>query len=151
MEAVEASAGPTLAERVATWAMSTNRIDGGTYYDDARNKERLARIAIDEEVARLLGMRVRWMNDIGELPGVEGSMTKLFSSEADLRHYSELVDMLGPEGVLRPESGGAPLGGELEHHFRSTVVGTIYGGASEIQREIIAEGRLGLPRNRPKQ
>jgi len=91
------------------------------------------------------------MNEVGELPGVEGSMTKLFSSEADLRHYGELVDMLGPEGVLRPESGVAPLGGELEHHFRSTVVGTIYGGASEIQREIIAEGRLGLPRNRPKQ
>ncbi len=145
------SAGPTLAERVATWAMTTDRTDGETYYDDSRNKERLARIAIDEEVARLLGMRVRWMNDRGELPGVEGSMTKLFSSEADLRHYGELVDMLGPEGVLRPESGGAPLDGELEHHFRSTVVGTIYGGASEIQREIIAEGRLGLPRNRPKQ
>jgi alkylation response protein AidB-like acyl-CoA dehydrogenase len=143
--------GPTLSERVAAWAMSTDRADGQTYYDDPRNKERLARIAIDEEVARLFGMRVRWMHDIGELPGVEGSMTKLFSSEADLRHYSELVDMLGPEGVLRPESGGAPLQGEIEHHFRSTVVGTIYGGASEIQREIIAEGRLGLPRNRPKQ
>jgi 3-oxocholest-4-en-26-oyl-CoA dehydrogenase alpha subunit len=143
--------GPTLAERVAAWAKSTNRTDGQSYYDDPRNKERLARIAIDEEVARLFGMRVRWMHDIGELPGVEGSMTKLFSSEADLRHYSELVDMLGPEGVLRPESGGAPLSGEIEHHFRSTVVGTIYGGASEIQREIIAEGRLGLPRNRPKQ
>ena len=144
------SAGPTLAERVATWAQSAQRTDGATYYDDPRNQERLARIAIDEEVARLLGMRVRWMNERGELPGVEGSMTKLFSSEADLRHYSELVDMLGPAGVLRPESGAAPLHGELEHHFRSTVVGTIYGGSSEIQREIIAEGRLSLPRNRPK-
>jgi hypothetical protein len=143
--------GPTLAERVATWAMSTEQSDGQTYYEEPKNQERLARIAIDEEVARLLGMRVRWMHETGELPGVEGSMTKLFSSEAALRHYSELVDMLGPAGVLRPEAGIAPLDGELEHHFRSTVVGTIYGGASEIQREIIAEGRLGLPRNRPKE
>ena len=130
--------------------MSTERADGSTYYDDPVNRERLARIAIDEEVARLLGLRVRWMNDIGELPGVEGSMAKLFSSEAELRHYGELVDMLGPAGVLQPGVDGAPLEGELEHHFRSTVVGTIYGGASEIQREIIAEGRLGLPRNRPQ-
>jgi 3-oxocholest-4-en-26-oyl-CoA dehydrogenase alpha subunit len=143
--------GPTLAERVAAWAMSTEQSDGQTYYEDPTNQERLARIAIDEEVARLLGLRVRWMHERGELPGVEGSMTKLFSSEADLRHYGELVDMLGPAGVLRPEAGIAPMDGELEHHFRSTVVGTIYGGASEIQREIIAEGRLGLPRNRPKE
>ncbi|MGA7420741.1 MAG: acyl-CoA dehydrogenase family protein, partial [Acidimicrobiales bacterium] len=93
---------------------------------------------------------VRWMNDTGELPGVEGSMTKLFNSEAAQRHYSELLDMLGPEGVLQPGAAGAPLEGDLEAHFRSTVVGTIYGGASEIQREIIAERRLGLPRSRPK-
>jgi alkylation response protein AidB-like acyl-CoA dehydrogenase len=145
------SSGPTLAERVATWAMATSRIDGTTYYDDPRNRERLARIAIDDEVARLLAQRVRWMHESGELPGVEGSMAKLFASEADQRHYSELLDLLGPEGVLAPGVKDAPLEGELEHHFRSTVVGTIYGGSSEIQREIIAEGRLGLPRNRPKQ
>jgi alkylation response protein AidB-like acyl-CoA dehydrogenase len=144
------SAGPTLAEQVAAWAMSTNRTDGSSYYDAPGNKERLARIAIDDEVARLLALRVSWMHQMGELPGVEGSMAKLFFSEADQRHYSELVDMLGPAGVLQPGVNGAPLDGELEHHFRSTVVGTIYGGASEIQREIIAEGRLGLPRNRPK-
>jgi alkylation response protein AidB-like acyl-CoA dehydrogenase len=78
-------------------------------------------------------------------------MTKLFTSEAALRHYSVLIDMLGPAGVLRPEAIGAPLEGDLEHHFRASQVGTIYGGASEIQREIIAEGRLGLPRNRPKE
>ncbi len=144
------SAGPTLAEKVATWAAATGRADGSTYYDDPKNRERLARIAIDEEVGRLLGLRVRWLNAKGELPGVEGSMNKLFVSEAAQRHYGELVDMLGPDGVLQPGAPGAPLGGDLEAHFRSTVVATIYGGASEIQREIIAEGRLGLPRSRPK-
>ena len=41
------------------------------------------------------------------------------------------------------------MGGDLEAHFRSTVVGTIYGGSSEIQREIISELRLGLPKSRP--
>ncbi len=144
------SVGPTLAERVAAWAMSNERPGGGTYYDDPKNRERLARIAVDEEVARLLGLRVRWMNAKGELPGVEGSMTKLFFAEADQRHYSALVDMLGPEGVLQPGVPGAPLEGELEHHLRTAAVGTIYGGSSEIQREIVAEGRLGLPRSRPK-
>jgi 3-oxocholest-4-en-26-oyl-CoA dehydrogenase alpha subunit len=143
-------AGPTLAEKMAAWAMATERADGTTFYDDPKNRERFARMAVDEEVSRLLGLRVRWMHSIGELPGVEGSMTKLFASESVQRHYSELLDMLGSEGVLQPGAAGAPLDGDLEAHFRSTVVGTIYGGASEIQREIIAEGRLGLPRNRPK-
>jgi 3-oxocholest-4-en-26-oyl-CoA dehydrogenase alpha subunit len=144
------SAGPTLAEKAATWAMSTDRADGSTYYDDPVNRERLARIAVEEEVGRLLELRVRWMNSVGELPGLEGSMAKLFNSEAAQRHYGELVDMLGSAGVLQPGADGAPLKGDLEAHFRSTVVGTIYGGASEIQRDIIAQGRLGLPRNRPQ-
>ena len=144
------SAGPTLAERAAAWAMSTERADGSTYYDDPVNRERLARIAIEGEVGRLLELRVRWMNAAGELPGLEGSMAKLFNSEAAQRHYGELVDMLGSAGVLQPGADGAPLNGDLEAHFRSTVVGTIYGGASEIQRDIIAQGRLGLPRNRPQ-
>ena len=141
---------PALAAKAAALAMSSDRSDGTTLYDDPRNRERLARIAIDEEVGRLLGQRVRWMSSIGQSPGVEGSMAKLFTSEAALRHYSELLDMLGADGVLQPGAGGAALDGELEAHFRSSVVRTIYGGASEIQRDIIAEGRLGLPRNRPR-
>ena len=139
-------AGVTLARKVADWV----RHSGGEYgidMDDAVTRERLARIAIDEEVAGLLGMRVRWISESGGLPRAEGSMQKLFASEAALRHYSELVDMLGASGVLQGD--GAPMGGDLEAHFRSTVVGTIYGGSSEIQREIISELRLGLPKSRP--
>jgi alkylation response protein AidB-like acyl-CoA dehydrogenase len=138
-----------LFERVASWARAARREDGTTYYDDPVNKERLARVAIELEVGRLLGLRARWMSERGELPGVEGSMHKLFWSETDQRHYEELVDMLGPEGALQPGTAGAPIAGEVEAAFRSAVVGTIYGGASEVQREIIAERRLGLPRSRP--
>jgi hypothetical protein len=134
---------------VATWIQHSGADYGVSYAEDAVNRERLARIAIDEEVARLLAMRYRWLAERGELPGVEGSMHKLFSGEAALRHYSELVDLLGADGALQPGAEGAPMGGDVEAHFRSTIVGTIYGGSTEIQREIIAERRLGLPKSRP--
>jgi alkylation response protein AidB-like acyl-CoA dehydrogenase len=143
--------GPSLAARVAAWAR-THDVAGGHLYDvEPTVPGRLARIAIDEEVTKLLVMRVDWMSQIGEVPGVEGSMAKLYSSEAAQRHYSDLLDMLGPEGVLQGPAHGAALDGELEAGFRASVVGTILGGSSEVQREIIAERRLGLPRSRPKQ
>ncbi|HVM67948.1 MAG TPA: acyl-CoA dehydrogenase family protein [Acidimicrobiales bacterium] len=143
------STAEAIFDKAVAWARTATREDGTTYYDDPINRERLARVAMELEVARLLGLRVQWMNDRGELPGVEGSMHKLFWSETDQRHYEQLVDMMGAEGALQPDARGAPAGGEVEAAFRSAVVGTIYGGASEVQREIIAERRLGLPRSRP--
>lgn len=76
-------------------------------------------------------------------------MRKLFWSESAQRHYSDALDILGAEGALAPDALGAPVAGRLEQGFRAAVVTTVYGGASEILREIIAERRLGLPRNRP--
>lgn len=143
------ASGPNVAERFATWAQSTRRPDGSRAYDDVAVQERLARIAIDLEVAKLLGMKTAWISKIGGLPGVEGSMAKLFGPEAAQRHYSDMLDLLGADGVLQPHAAGAPLDGEIEHLFRNAVVGTVYGGSSEIMREIIAERRLGLPRSRP--
>jgi alkylation response protein AidB-like acyl-CoA dehydrogenase len=61
----------------------------------------------------------------------------------------DALDILGAEGMLAADAVGAPLAGKLEQGFRAAVVTTVYGGASEILREIIAERRLGLPRNRP--
>ena len=59
------------------------------------------------------------------------------------------IDILGAEGLLAPDAPGAPAGGEFEHDFRAAVVTTVYGGASEILRDIITQRHLGLPRNRP--
>jgi hypothetical protein len=71
------------------------------------------------------------------------------NSESALRHYSDVVDFLGDSGTLQPGAIDAPMGGKIEAGLRAAQVGTIYGGSSEIQREIIAERRLGLPRVRP--
>ena len=59
---------------------------------------------------------------------------------------SSLLDAPGIDGAARRRRrAGRPGGGWIEHGFRHSVVTTIYAGASEIQRGIIAEGRLGLP------
>jgi alkylation response protein AidB-like acyl-CoA dehydrogenase len=142
--------GPTLAERVATWAQHTRRDDGTRVYDDATVKERLARIAIDAEVTRLLGLRTAWISATGGLPGTEGSAAKLFSAESAQRQHWDLLDILGSEAVLKREAGDAPLAAAVEEAFRRGVVGTIYGGSSEIMREIVAERVLGLPRVRSR-
>jgi len=135
---------------LAAWAKSARRDDGTRPFDDPQVADRIGRMAIEAEVARLLAMRIGWMADRGEMPGVEGSMAKLYKSEADQRHHRDALDVLGADGLLAPGAADAPLGGRLEFGFRASVVETIYGGASEIMREMIAEGRLGLPRNRQK-
>jgi len=131
-----------LFERTLVWARDSGRID------DPVARDRLARVAVDIEVGRLLGGRTASRAMQGELPVVEGSMAKLFGSEAFQRAASDLLDLIGAEGVLQHGERGAPVEGWVEHAYRHAVVTTIYAGVSEIQRSIIAERGLGLPRSR---
>ncbi|MGH9136978.1 MAG: acyl-CoA dehydrogenase [Acidimicrobiales bacterium] len=121
-----------LVEQVVEWARSNGRLD------DPLVATRCAAAAIRSEIGRLLLYRTAWLAASGGLPQVEGSMTKLFITESFTRSASELLDATG-EHVLD---------GMVEHAFRHSTVTTIYGGSSEIQRGIIAERGLGLPRTR---
>jgi alkylation response protein AidB-like acyl-CoA dehydrogenase len=114
---------------------------------EPRHRERLVRILIDIEVGRLLGYALAAAIARGELPYVEGSMAKLFASEALIVGASTLLDVLGEEGVKQWGSAGAPVDGWVEQVHRHAQVETIRGGTSEIQRSIIAERGLGLPRS----
>jgi alkylation response protein AidB-like acyl-CoA dehydrogenase len=144
-----ASMEQTLARDLADWAREACRPDGAAVFDDPLVAERIGRIAVDEEVTRVLGQWVAHQAAKGGLPGIEGSMRKLFFSEADQRSYADALDILGAEGVLAPGAVGAPGRGSFEKGFRAAVVETVYGGTSEILRDIIAQRHLGLPRNRP--
>jgi alkylation response protein AidB-like acyl-CoA dehydrogenase len=137
-----------LVESMARWATSTVRPDGTRPFDDPAVREVLARWTTELEAGRLLLFRSAWLAAQGALPHVEGSMAKLHITEAFVRASSELLDVLGVDGLLPMGEPGTVGAGLFEHAFRHAVVTTIYGGSSEVQREIIAGRGLGLPRGR---
>lgn len=112
--------------------------------DDVRR--RLVRAATDLEVAQLLEARCTWMEANGEMPVAEGSMSKLFSTEAVVRHAEDLAALVGPDGLRPRGDPHAVAGGSVEHTLRFSLGTTIYAGTSEVQRNIIAQRRCGLPR-----
>jgi alkylation response protein AidB-like acyl-CoA dehydrogenase len=136
-----------LLQRMEAWA-ETGDAAGRPHHESPDVRERLGRAATENEVIRLLSWRNAWMSARGRLPGVEGSMAKLFSSEAITRQGADLVDMLGPDGIRLQGDPDAPADGEAEWALRYALGTTTYGGTSEIQRGIIAERGLGLPRSR---
>lgn len=71
-------------------------------------------------------------------------MAKLFGSECLVRMTDDLA-MLSPELLV---SAADPTKGSVEEAVRHAQSGTIYGGTSEVQRSIIAQHGLGLPRAR---
>jgi 3-oxocholest-4-en-26-oyl-CoA dehydrogenase alpha subunit len=131
-----------LLRHLRAWAEDNGLID------DQIARERMARIAIDNEVGKLLTQRCAWLAASGELPGLEGSMTKVFGSEAYQKASRWCLQMAGPEGLLQFHEPGAAADGWIEWDARHSPVMTIYGGTSEINRNNVAERHLGLPRSR---
>ncbi len=115
---------------------------------DPSVRERLTSIAMDAEIAHLFGSRSFANFAAGTLSHVHTSTSKLFSSEAFQRATRDALDILGEAATLQSGFGQVPAGGEIEHQWRHAQVATIYGGSSEVQREILAGQRLGLPRGR---
>ena len=111
----------------------------------------MARVAIDNVVATLLTQRSAWMAASGQLPGLEGSMTKVFASENYQKAVRWFQQLAGPAGLLQFHEPGAAAEGWIDYDARHSPVTTIYGGTSEINRNNIAERHLGLPRTRKAQ
>ena len=98
------------------------------------------------EVARMLQRRVISEALQDRVPTVESSQYKLYMNELGQRVANWALDVMGAAGQLKPGEADAPVGGRFERSYRYTVVDTIGGGTSEIQKNIIARRGLGLPR-----
>jgi alkylation response protein AidB-like acyl-CoA dehydrogenase len=136
----------TVSQDLASWARQTHRTDGTAVLDDPLAAERIGRIAVDEEVSRLLGHWVNWQVAKGGLPGVEGSMRKLFLTEALQRHYSDALDILGAEGLLAP---GSARRSRRRHVRRRLPRGRGHHGLRRDERDPPGHHRRTRPRPAP--
>ena len=123
------------------------RRDGQELRKDPRARHAVARSLTELEVSRMLQRRVISAALKDRVPTTESSEYKLFMNETGQRVADRALDLMGPEAQLRADEAGAPVGGRFERSYRYTVVDTIGGGASEIQKNIIARRALGLPKN----
>jgi alkylation response protein AidB-like acyl-CoA dehydrogenase len=76
--------------------------------------------------------------------GAQGSVNKIFWSELDLELHETALALLGPDQELR--GAGAPADGAWIDDYLFALAGPIYAGTNQIQRNIVAERLLGLPR-----
>ena len=122
--------------------------DGAPLKDDPRVREKIAQLVTQVEVGRCLGLRFLSKAGVGKKPPTgEASMYKLFATTTSKKLADASMDIAGPGAQLRVGTGDAPMQGRAESTYRYTVIDTIGGGASEIQKNIIARRHLGLPKN----
>jgi len=91
---------------------------------------------------RLLTLSVR-----GEEPGLSGLVTKLYGTTLGYEVSKLVMDVLADRGMLAPGEDSAPAGGLFVNAYMWSIGVLIAGGAANIQRNIIAERGLGLPRD----
>jgi alkylation response protein AidB-like acyl-CoA dehydrogenase len=104
---------------------------------------------IETNVARMLSYRVIHMQNVGQIPNMEASMAKLFMTELSQRVARTAMKTTGLYGLTWDrDSDYAPMPGSSPARAYVNSVGqTIAGGTSEIQRNIIAQRGLQMPRS----
>jgi alkylation response protein AidB-like acyl-CoA dehydrogenase len=109
-------------------------------------RQALAQLAIDARALELTRLRSLSRQLKGEPPGAEGSILKLFGSELAARIADFASSLLGPYATIDAETETVPDASRWLQRVLSARQYTIAGGTSEIQRNIIGERVLGLPK-----
>ncbi len=97
---------------------------------------------------RILNARMAWEMDRQVLNPALASGVKVYSTETIIEVVRLLMETVGPLSLLQGNSSAAILHGDLDHEYRRCQINTFGGGVNEIQRGIVANFGLGMPRHR---
>ena len=119
-------------------------------HSDPARRDELMKLWVKAEALRLTNIRAQQMRSVGT-PGPEGSIGKMMSADLNKEISTFAVDLLGPEGMLKPS--GYPMArpknamqwSDPQQAFLRSRANSIEGGTSEIMRNILGERVLGLP------
>jgi alkylation response protein AidB-like acyl-CoA dehydrogenase len=116
--------------------------NGGAASDDPVIRQKLAQAYLELEVFRLTNLRALSGMAHSRVPGPEGSILKLYWSEMNQRMQQVAMEALGPHAQLQNLDDGRWV-----YNYLRSRANTIEAGTSEIQRNIVAERVLGLPKS----
>jgi len=119
---------------------------GARVTTDPMMRQKIAQLWIDTECLKYTGARAVTKLLKGELPGPEASAGKIGWVETHQRLQELAMEIQGPYSQLGPGTEWAVEGGLWQHTFLRSRANSIEGGTTEIQRNIIGERVLGLPR-----
>ncbi len=118
----------------------------GTAWDDTSVRQQIAQFACDAAALRYTNLRQLTRRLKGLPPGPEGSGAKLAVSDLILRSAKFAMELLGPYSQIEQDAAFALDSGKWSYRMLASRTMTIAGGTSEIQRNIIGERVLGLPK-----
>lgn len=115
-------------------------------FDDAQTRQRLAQAYVEVRLFHLFNLRTLSRVANGREPGPEASALKLYWSEMSKRFHDTAMDVLGPAAPLWRGADDNPGDGRWQRSWLYYHASSIMGGTNEIQRNIVGERVLGLPR-----
>jgi alkylation response protein AidB-like acyl-CoA dehydrogenase len=129
-----------IIELLVDWARDTGRSGD----PDVRRK--LADLRVRYEAARLLNYRALSLQAAGEVPSTEASIARIHNGQLEQLVSHVGLELLGPAGQLGSDDPWAPLAGQVRRHWARNVPTTIAAGTLEVQKNVVAQRGLGLPR-----
>ena len=131
--------------RVLLWAKAADE-QGERPIDTPWVRRALADCCVRLEAQRTLNFRIAADVEAGRMDVALASTAKVYGSETVIEVLRQLIEIVGASALVRGGSAASALLGELEYDVRAATVNTFGGGTNELQRELIAQFGLGMPR-----
>ncbi|NDH52070.1 MAG: acyl-CoA dehydrogenase [Betaproteobacteria bacterium] len=131
--------------RVLMWAKARDE-NGRRAIDQPWVQRALADCYTRLEAQRLLNFRIAADVEAGNMDVALASASKVYGSETVIEVLRMLIEVMGSGAMVRAGSAAALLAGELEYEARAATITTFGGGTNELQRELIAQFGLAMPK-----